>query len=128
MTVDLMTDKELEIPKSFLHDKRITSGYTKVVYIVLKDFALDGINNPSMAEIAELARCNAVTVRKAIKTLIETGWVKRALIPLENPVYEVYDEPQEEMPEIEVSHATLANRKSNDLTAPRRKQFGRVVK
>lgn len=124
----ITTDKEFLTPMALLEDDRITKNYEITTYTALKILAGEGIENPSMAQIATLARCNAVTVRKAIKTLEECGWVKRTLKPLETPTYEVYDEPQEEMPEIEVLHATLANRKANDLTAPRRKQFGREVR
>lgn len=124
MTV--LTDKEFEIPNDLFNDSRITKHYEISTYVALRLFAENGIDNPSMAEIAELARCNAKTASKAIKTLEECGWVKRTLKPLTNPVYEVYDEV-EELPEIEVGKLTLANRQNNDLTSPRR-SFGRNVR
>lgn len=91
--IDLSIDEMLVIPKELFQDEGV-NHHDLVTYIVLKDFALDGKNNPSMAEITELTRLSPLSTRKAIAHLEELNWIKVTQeTPTQCRVYELYEKP-----------------------------------
>lgn len=90
----VLVENELDTLVGIYKDNRITKCYELNTYVALKLFADLGINNPSMSQIALIARCNVKSASKAVKVLEETGWIKRIIKPLTTPVYKVFDKVQ----------------------------------
>lgn len=123
--------KEMDcfIPSELAYDGDVPATAIRV-WFVLDNLALQGINSPSLREIARLSMMSTATARKTLNAMEKAGWLKMEKYgETGNIIYTLLmKEKEEEMPEIEVGRLSLANRKNNDLTAPRRKQFGRVVR
>jgi hypothetical protein len=66
------------VPVRLIDDPDLGS-YEKLIYMVLCRFADNQTKHcfPSLARVAELAKCSRPTVVKSIRKLIEMGWVKK---------------------------------------------------
>lgn len=115
------------VPSELITDKSVPPISIRL-WLALDYFISNGKNSPALADIAETAMTTVVTARKALDKMEQEGWIKREKDSVTSPIrYIVYAVKFNELPEIEVSHATLANRKNNNLTSPRR-SFGRNVR
>lgn len=122
--------KEMDtfIPTELAYDKDVPASAIRV-WFVLDNLATQGINSPSLREIARLSFLSTATARKALNAMESAGYLKMEKYgETGNIVYTLLmKDSEDEMPEIEVGTVTLANRKNNGLTSPRR-SFGRRVR
>ena len=126
--VNIDVSEGFEYPVA-IWDSMECSSLEKLTYVALWGLKAQGKTSPTTPEIAKFLNVSQATAVQAVKGLEEKCWIKRTPFKKARGFgyeYTLYESP--EYPEIEVSHATLANRKNNDLTAPRRKQFGREVR
>lgn len=143
MAVKVIKTKELAedfipmIPRELPIDKRVSANGVRL-WVILQHFVYSGYEFPTLRDLTnnEL-KLSTTTVSKALDNLENAGWIKRektsvtgnihyTLYLVPNEVEYVPENQDEEMPEIEVGTITLANRKPNNATAPKR--FGRNVR
>lgn len=125
--VNTNVSEGFEYPTAIWEDTDLTA-YEKFTYVSLWGLKAQGNTSPTIPELAKYTGISSATVVKAVNSLEEKCWIKRT--PFKKKVgfgfeFTLYESP--EYPEIEQDKLTLANRKANEVTAPRR-QFGRNVR